>query len=189
MLKRASVLVGLAALLSACGSVGDTLDDLSASSERNPGPCPNVFALGDAASKVEFIGPAALENVAWSAEITDVRTSCRYVDDKPIRAEVAIDFAVGRGPAATGAQHDLRYFVAVTRRNTDVIAKEVFTLPVQVRGELATVRLSEEVANILIPRADADTSGTNFEIAVGLVLTREQLLYNRSGQSLRFPEL
>ena len=184
------LILGLCALASAgCAAFGDAYEDARLARQANPAPCPNAFALSDAARMVVFDGEPGLDAVAWSAEVTDVRTSCRYAEDSPISAEVTLDLAVGRGPAARDDTLPLTYFVAVTRRDKDLIAKEEFTVPVTVRQGMATVELSERVREIVIPRAGENTSGTNFEIAVGFALSREQLLYNRSGRSLKFPEL
>ncbi|MEM9233141.1 MAG: hypothetical protein AAGA69_02755 [Pseudomonadota bacterium] len=186
MIRSTLLALSSAVLLAGCAS---TLEELRTADEQNLGICPNVFALEDAARVVEFNGEPMLENVAWSAEITDVRSSCRYVRDRPIRAAVEVDLAVGRGPAAEGDTYEVEYFVAVTRTNRHVIAKETFTKPVRVRGGIASIDLTEEINSILIPRKDNSISGTNFEIAVGFALTRDQILYNRSGKSLKFPEL
>lgn len=174
------------ALLAGCGSFKEArLADLS-----NPAPCPNVFVLDDAARRIDFAGEPGLDTVAWSAELLDVRSSCRYAEDSPIRAELEIDIAVGRGPAAAGETVDVTYFVAVTRTNRDLIGKEEFTVPVTIKeGGRAVVTLTEAVNGIVIPRANSNIAGTNFEIAVGFSLDREQLLFNRSGRSLKFPEL
>lgn len=185
MFYRTVLALAAAAVLPACG----TLEDARVAGEQNLDVCPNIFALGDAARFVEFTGDPATETVAWTGEIVDVRTSCRYVADRPIEARVEVDFAIGRGPAASDDSFDMPFFVAVTRKNRAVIAKEEFAVPVTVRRGLGTVTFTEKVNEITIPRADPDTSGSNFEIAVGFALTREQLLYNRSGQSLKFPEL
>ena len=176
-------------VLAGCGSLSDSLEEARANSEGNPAPCPNAFALDEAARMIVFDGEPSLDTVAWSAEVTDVRTSCRYTTDRPIQAQVEVDFAVGRGPAADGETLDVTYFVAVTRRDKDLIAKEEFTVPVTIREGRATTDLTERIREITIPRLNENTSGTNFEIAVGFALSREQLLYNRSGRSLKFPEL
>ncbi|WP_031555507.1 hypothetical protein [Parvularcula oceani] len=179
----------LALPLAACSSVGDSFEEARLAREANPAPCPNVFVLDDAARIIEFDGDPALGNVAWSGEVRDVRTSCRYAEDAPIRAVVEIDFAIGKGPAAQGEGYTVDYFVAVTRTNRDLIAKREFSVPVTVRDGRRVATLTQEIDDIVIPRADADTSGINFEIAVGFALDRDQLLYNRSGRSLKFPEL
>ncbi|NRA29933.1 MAG: hypothetical protein HRU11_06675, partial [Parvularculaceae bacterium] len=48
--------------------------------------------------------------------------------------------------------------------------------------------IAPEITRIVVPRRGEDTSGVHFELAVGFVLERRQLIYNRSGKSLKFPE-
>ncbi|MGV6801277.1 MAG: hypothetical protein ACWA5L_05080 [bacterium] len=156
---------------------------------RNPAPCPNVVVLDDAARKIEFSGEQSAENVAWTAEILNIRSACRYFEDDPIEAQIDIDFSFGRGPAATGTTKNMTYFVAVTRTNRDLIAKEEFTIPVKFSGGRNVVSLTDSVNRISIPRKDNNISGVNFEIVVGLKLDKQQVIYNRSGKSLKFPDL
>jgi hypothetical protein len=49
------------------------------------------------------------------------------------------------------------------------------------RGEDRVYRRTE-LNNIVIPRADESTSGSNFEILVGFEVTPEQLEFNRLGK-------
>ncbi len=156
---------------------------------KNPAPCPNIVVLQEAARLVEFDGEERIEDVAWTAEIEDVSLACRYVADKPIDVEVAIRLAFGRGPKATGGDHQYAYWLAVTRTNREVIEKKEFVVPVEFGGDSSVKRVRQEIEKILIPRKGEDTAGTNFEIVVGLVVTPKQATYNRSGQSLKFPEL
>ena len=83
----------------------------------------------------------------------------------------------------------MTYFVAVTRTNRDLIAKQEFTVPVKFRRGQDVVTITESINDILIPRANETISGINFEIIVGLAVTRDQVIFNRSGESLKFPGL
>ncbi len=153
--------------------------------EPNPGPCPRAYSLYDASRLVEIRGEeVAYENVGFTAEIEDVRSICRYFDDRPIEAELEVDIGFGRGPAAESDRHTYNLFVAVTRGDVAVIERQVF--PVEVRFDRGEDRVyqRERFDPIRIPRADADISGSNFEILVGFDLTEEQLDFNRQG--LRF---
>lgn len=172
----------LALGLSACESN-------TAARERNPAPCPNILVLNDASRFVDFNGDASLENVAFSGEITDVSLSCRYFEDRPITGALDLTIALGRGPAAEATTKDVTYFVAVTRRNREVIAREEFTVRADFRGDKSVLRLKEKIDRFVIPRASDKTSGVNFEVIVGFALDREQAIYNRSGKSLKFPNL
>ncbi len=157
--------------------------------EANPDPCPNIIVLQEAARMVEFDGEQQLDDVAYTAEITDVSTRCRYFADNPIDAEVEIHFAFGKGPKGAKGEKQFKYFVAVTKKDSEVIAKNEFVVPVDFSGDRIVVVKKEDIDRIVIPRAAEETSGLNFEIVVGLSLTPEQTIYNRSGKSLKFPHL
>jgi hypothetical protein len=183
------------ALFAAAGLVagGCASDESKAAREArkgaNPAPCPNVVVLQDASRAIEFDGEQRLEDVAYTAEVLDVESDCRYFDDKPIKASVKIDFAFGRGPKGADRERTFAYFVAVTRTDLEVIEKAEFTIPVEFGDEERVRATRQEIEEILIPRRDKDISGSNFEIVIGLALTPEQAIFNRSGKSLKFPEL
>lgn len=179
----------LAVALIAAGAIsGCATEDSKAARLKNPAPCPPVIVLKDAARAVEFDGEQALENVAYSAEFVKAELLCRYFTDKPIDASLKIKLAFGRGPKAQADKREFAYFVAVTRKDAEVIEKAEFRIPVTFDGDETTVVVSDEIDDIIIPRASKDISGTNFEVVVGLVLTPQQAIFNRSGKSLKFPE-
>lgn len=157
--------------------------------QANPAPCPNIVVLQDAARFIEFDGDEELENVAYTGEILDATTRCRYFGDEPIDAEVEIELAFGKGPKASESDKIFNYFVAVTRTNLEVIAKQDFAVPVEFNDRQTVVLKQEDIDRIVIPRAGENTSGTNFEIIVGFELTPQQAIYNRSGKSLKFPDI
>lgn len=177
-----ALLAASALSVAACGST-------KAKREANPGICPNALVLADAARLVEFEGEAAAENIAYSAEIENIELTCRFYGERPIEASVDIDFAFGRGPKGAVRDHNFTYFVAVTRTNLEVIEKAEYTIPVRFDEDDPVETLSENIEQIVIPRANETTAGTNFEIVVGFSLTPEQVIYNRSGKSLKFPEI
>lgn len=186
-MNKALAVALIAAGLTAAGCASS--DERKARREANPAPCPNALVLSDAARMVEFDGEQALENVAYTAEILDVELTCRYFGDKPIEAGLVVDFAFGRGPKGTARDKTYTYFVAVTRTDLEVIEKQEFTIPIQFSDSNAVRTAKEKIGTIVIPRKDEDISGLNFEIVIGLALTPEQAIYNRSGKSLKFPEL
>jgi len=175
-------------LLSVLALAGcQTVRDNFGTPEQNPGPCPNALSLYDAHRYVEIVGDeVTINNVGFTGEILDVASLCRYTDARPgpINADLAIRLAFGRGPAAVGDTHTYEYFVAVTRTDNAVIDRQVY--PIRVRFERGQDRavVTETFDRIAIPRADQTTSGANFEIIVGFVLSEEQIEFNRSG--LRF---
>ena len=168
--------------IASCGSnpLSRALD-----TRQNAGPCPPVSALYEASRIVEVVGDEPVfTNIAYTGEITGVELICRYVDDRPLRAEVEIDFAFGKGPKADSNRHSYTYWVAVTRRSSKVLAKEYFTVDATYDSRGIDGR-KEIIQDIVIPRADDTISGANFEVVVGFDLTDDQLAFNREGHRFR----
>jgi hypothetical protein len=154
--------------------------------ERNAGPCPFVKVLYDAARYVEFAEPReAASAVAWTGEIEGLAADCRYREDDPIRVEVDLLFAFGKGPRAEGRSKAYRYWVAVTERNRSVLAKEWFEIRADFPAGSDRVSRREHIGGITIPRANRTVSGSNFEILVGFEVTPEMAAFNRDGKRFR----
>ena len=155
--------------------------------EPNPGPCPRAFALYDASRLVQIAGDGTEKfgNVGFTGEIDNVRSLCRYFADRPISADLNMKFSFVRGPAAEGETMTYNYFVAVTRKNIDVIEKSVFPLTVTFPPGQDRVTVRQKIDEIIIPRANDTTSGENFEIVVGFVVTPEQRAFNADGKRFR----
>lgn len=181
-MRSFAILAAAAFMLTGCQTVAEVFSD----PEPNIGPCPTALSLYDAHRIVELAGPDVIYgNVGFTGEILGVRSLCSYYGERPIIANLELDMAFGRGPAAQGESHTYEYFVAVTRRDIAVIEREVFPINVRFRANEDRVFLTETIDAISIPRANEGTSGTNFEILVGFELTTEQLAFNRSGQRFR----
>ena len=151
---------------------------------RATGPCPFVKVLYDAARYQEFVGPESASNVGFTGEIYGITADCQYKDAEPIRVQLAVDFALGHGPKAAGDTKDYRYWVAVTERNSTVLAKEYFTVRAEFDGE-DRVQVIDKVEGISIPRARDTISGGNFEILVGFDVTPQMAEFNRLGKRFR----
>ena len=184
---KTALSVSLIALLSltACAPNEQRRVRQAEAREANPGPCPRAFALYESSRSVEFLGAEKHENVGFTAEINKVRTLCRYYSDQPIEASLDIDMAFGRGPAAQSETHTYNYFVAVTRKNIAVIEKEYFPITVTFPPGVTQMSVTEEIAQITIPRAKESTSGANYEIIVGFELTADQLAFNEADKRFR----
>lgn len=155
------------------------------SRRANAGPCPYVKVLYDAARYVEladFSRPSAA-GVGFTGEIEGVSADCVYREDDPIRLDFNVLFNLGKGPQASGDGRTYRYWIAVTERNNAVLAKEYFDLPVNFEGQTTTS--VQQAQTIVIPRADATTSGNNFEVLIGFDVTPEMAEFNRSGSRFR----
>jgi len=179
----ATTLVALIAL-SGCRSTKEAFQ-IGEAAEKNPGPCPRAFSLYDAQRIVEFKGAERFANVGFTGEMGKIRSLCRYYGEQPIIADLEIDMEFGRGPVAEGDTATYEYFIAVTRKNTAVIHKEVFPITVRFPAGQNRVSKTEKIDKISIPRASENTSGVNFEIVVGFVVTDAQREFNAQGKRFR----
>ncbi|HUH09433.1 hypothetical protein D3C85_1227670 [compost metagenome] len=155
------------------------------SRRANAGPCPYVKVLYDAARYVEMadFSRPSLAGVGFTGEIEGVTADCIYREADPIRLDFNVLFNLGKGAQAAGDARTYRYWVAVTERNSAVLAKEYFDLPVNFEGQ-TTVSV-QQAQSIVIPRADATTAGSNFEVLIGFDVTPEMAEFNRSGSRFR----
>jgi hypothetical protein len=153
---------------------------------RNAGPCPFVKTLYDASRYVEFKDDKeASANVGFTGEIQNLSAGCQYKEDEPIHVTMDILFEFGKGPQAGGSSKTYRYWIAVTDRNRDVIAKQEFEVPVTFPNGKDRVFVTEPVNSIVIPRGTATTSGANFEVLVGFDVTPKMADFNRQGKRFR----
>jgi len=182
MNKALAVALFAALAAAGCGSTKEA-------KQTNPAPCPNIVVLTDAARFIKFDGEQTIEDIAYSGEITNAVVACRYIGDDPIEAEIDLTMAFGKGPKGENGQKTFNYFVAVARRDLEVIAKEEFLATVEFRDGRRVVVFEDEVDRITIPRAGENTSGINFEIIVGFSLSTDEAIFNRSGKSLKFPKI
>ena len=83
---------------------------------------------------------------------------------------------------ASGGSKDYQYWVAVTDRNAEVLAKEYFTIHANFPAGADRVLVTDNVQGIRIPRADTNVSGSNFEVLVGFDVTPEMADFNRDGK-------
>jgi hypothetical protein len=153
---------------------------------RNAGPCPYVKTLYDASRYVEFKDDKeASANVGFTGEIQSLSAGCQYKDEEPIKLTMDVLFEFGKGPQAGSDSKTFHYWVAVTDRNRDVIAKQEFELPVHFPSGKDRVYVTDSVNNITIPRGTATTSGANFEVLVGFDVTPKMAEFNRLGKRFR----
>lgn len=153
---------------------------------RNAGPCPFVKALYDASRYVEFKdNREASANVGFTGEIQGISSGCQYKDEEPIKVTMDILFELGKGPQATENAKTFRYWIAVTDRNREVIAKQHFDLPVKFQPGQDRVYATDKIQTITIPRGAQNTSGANFEVLVGFDVTPQMAAFNREGKRFR----
>ena len=152
----------------------------------NAGPCPYVKVLYDAGRTVEFKdAKVAADHVGYTGEFEGLSSGCLYKGSDPIKVGMELLFGFGRGPAAEGATKTYRYWVAVTDRNQEVLAKQYFDVTAKFAPGQDRVLITDHVNGITIPRADSNVSGSNFEVLVGFEVTPDMVDFNRQGKRFR----
>jgi hypothetical protein len=162
----------------------NTTQNLEIPGKKNAGPCPYVKVLYDAARYLEFkdFDHPSTSGVGYTGEIQGLSSGCAYGLKDPIIVKMELLFAFGRGPMSAGASKDYTYWVAVTDRNQEVLAKEYFTVHANFPSGADRVLVTDRVEGIKIPRADTAVSGSNFEVLVGFDVTPQMADFNRDGK-------
>ena len=154
--------------------------------KKNAGPCPFVKVLYDASRFEEFKdNQEASSAVGYTGEIENISADCQYKASEPIKVKMEVKFGFGRGPQARGSRKTYTYWVAVTHRNREVLAKQEFAVPVEFPSGQDRIGYIDKISDITIPRANTTVSGENFEILVGFDVTPEMVEFNREGKRFR----
>lgn len=163
------------------------LGALAACSYRNPitQPCPSFGILGDAEQATAFNGTGHdLTNVAYRATLSGASLKCDYSSKKrrnrterTVDGTLSVDLSVERGPALATTQVTVPYFIAVTRGKKYVLARQEFSETFNLSA--GTRVAAQEEIPVSIPLAK-DLNGDSYEVVVGIILTPDQLAYNRA---------
>ncbi|MEO5335837.1 MAG: hypothetical protein H7841_02925 [Magnetospirillum sp. WYHS-4] len=173
---------GLAlALLAGCGS----MSSLNPFADKSPKPpCPRLSVPADAASVIRFRpGPGEdLTDVLVDAKVADVKFSCEHDIDKETRdGELAFELTMlieaNRGPADTGRQASLEYFVTLLDKDRNVLQKKSFPVKVEFPGNFTRTTVTDMPVKMTVPLSSGQT-GRDFLIYTGLQLSQTELDYN-----------
>jgi len=104
----------------------------------------------------------------------------RSLDNATVNATFKVSINVSPGPAFNDAPVTVPYFVAIARGGKFILAREEFTETIR-PGRHASVTERKEIP-VSIPLAK-DMTGASYQVIVGLVLTPDQLAYNRKQQT------
>lgn len=178
--KTARSLVALSLLVSlgACDSMKFWRED-------KPEPCPRIRILNDAAEMTRFKqGPGRdLVDVLFEARVSDVLSACAYDVDYDTRAgliesQVVPVIRAVRGPANVSSSAEIPYFVALVDADKRILQKSNFSIKVGFPGNLTQNTVRDEPIDLAIV-TDGNTDGSDYEIFIGLQLTREEMEYNQ----------
>lgn len=148
---------------------------------RQQGFCPKGFTVGDAASMTRFKpGPGRdPTDVQFRAEVVKVESSCDF-DKSGVDIATKVTIGVLEGPSAINRQANVGYFVAIIDPNRKVVARQEFSADFTFQGNRNRLGSVEELSERLPGVTTANAAG--YQIAVGLLVTPDELNYNRARQ-------
>lgn len=142
--------------------------------------CPRLNLLKDTADLTRFDGRGEdVTDLVLSARIAAVPASCKQGDAKNIvHADMQVVFDLVRGPALHAARVDLPFFVAVTDPGGRIIDKQSYLLPVPFTANSDRVRVASDPIALDFPTSQS-MHAPDYHLYVGLVLSADELAYNR----------
>jgi hypothetical protein len=147
------------------------------------GDCPTITGITDASVATVFRPGTTPDpmNVLYTVELTGVTGQCD-IDKKEQHADASlqIDFRATRAPSGGEAHYTIPYFVAITEGSERILVKRSYSVAVTFEPGQTTATVSDAVDSTHLKPAK-DKHPYDYQILVGLQLSRAQLDYNRQG--------
>ena len=171
--QAASAFAGLTALLVLAGCANDEPARLV---------CPSATIPEESAQLVAFQGGGRdLTDVRYDLQVTDVALTCaleRDDNERTLETELGVRFTAEKGPANREGVAAGRYYVAVIGPDGDVLSRRSFDVEIALPGNQTRVATTQYLSPT-IPLAQGAATDA-YTIYVGLVLSPEQLRFNRA---------
>jgi hypothetical protein len=180
--RLALLAAGLA--LTGCDSLGEALG-FSDDNTLEIGPtCPRVAVGDDVGYVARYDGNGSRrENLLYAVKM-DVPNGVCFLNEDSIDVEMTVPIRVQRGPAMEEREVNFEYWVAIARTDKTVLARESYQAEAELKLDEVGQIIDEFDQTIPIKPGE---NGNNFVIIVGLVLTDEELHYNRTPKLLGRP--
>lgn len=145
-------------------------------------PCPQAAVLADASAYTQFPEGASPDpsHALYTAQIIDVDTNCDF--DKKERntdSSIKITFRVSRAPNGAPLHGSIPYFVVVNGSNGAIILRQNYKVEFQLDPGQASTTFTDNVASVVV-NFGKDKWPWDYQLLVGLQLTKAQLDYNRT---------
>lgn len=154
---------------------------LSGCSSDAPDNCPGASSIVMTSVGTVFKNAMSTDasNILYTAEITGVTASCDADKDaQSSTSSVNVSFRATRPPNGGAAQYKVPYFVAISQADRLVTKKE-YEIEFSFDPGQTETTFSDTINSVAVT-ADQDKHTYDYEILVGLQLTKAQLDYNRS---------
>jgi hypothetical protein len=146
-----------------------------------PPACPQLSLISGASDLIRLSGTGPrqdIRNLVLAARIEAVPANCKFAGAHGVGAEMRVQFTVQRGPAATGRDVELHYFVAATRGDT-ILDEQDYVVKGSFAPNVDRMTLIGDPIDLVFP-VGADQSAAGYHIYVGFRLTKQELDNNRA---------
>jgi hypothetical protein len=143
--------------------------------------CPGMTSVLDAYMAATFKPgmPAMPTNALYTVEIINVKGNCTFdKQGKTSESNLTVTFGATRVRPGDAAEYTVPYFVAVTEGET-VITKTLRKITFSFAAGEKTATFEDNIDDVALV-TDGDKKPYDYQILVGLQLSKEQLDYNRS---------
>ena len=148
-------------------------------------PCPEILIPIDSAKLTRFIpGPGRdIIDVLHEEQLTGFAHRCEYDTDETGVGAVVIEifpaFESARGPANAENLAQFEYYIAIADLNKTVLEKMRFPMAIPFPEYMSRVRWQSEEPIVLNIPLKAGQNGADFEVFIGLQMTRDELDYQK----------
>ena len=140
--------------------------------------CPQLALLADGADLTRFTGNGRdVTDRVLEARVLGVEASCKPGRRGEVVATLKVQSEFTRGPAAPGRVAVVPYFVAVLAGG-DVVDRKEFILEGNFATNVDQIRVAGSEVELRFP-VTAERSAAYYKIYVSLLLTPEELAFNR----------
>ena len=148
------------------------------SSDKEPPPpappaCPSAAILQGAERTATYAGDSdSPDTLEYLAVVTNLTSACRFVPDG-VDVDLGFDVIAERGPAMSGDEVELTYFVATLGPTGEVLAKQLLSSEIDFAGEERVAGIAEQLTYRL-PAVTAG-QGQDYLIYLGFQLDPAEL--------------
>jgi hypothetical protein len=141
-----------------------------------------ISLLADTAKFTQFRPGTGRDvtDVVLQGEMTGYTGSCTYDKDaKKLTVKLQVSMTFTRGPAATGNDAHIDYYVAVPAFYPKPEAKQTLGVQFAFEPPADHVRITDNEVDVVLPVADFVKDMPNREVYLGFQLTQDELDFNR----------
>ncbi|MBI3675555.1 MAG: hypothetical protein HY243_02940 [Proteobacteria bacterium] len=154
---------------------------LSSCGGDRPENCPDTSMLASA-SIVSIMRDGTAPDPAnelYTVQLGKVTSTCRLSEeDRTSEEDVEIKFRATRSSSGEAATYTVPFFVAVAQAGK-VVSKKPYMVQVSFQAGETVTKVDQDIDSVVI-NVDRDKHAIDYQVLVGLQLTKEQLEYNQA---------